>query len=179
MLPKLFWPTARKNYSSDRETLLIKILGFRNMQEKLENVIFQFLNGKLDIGGARKWHFFWFLIIGFVKCLFCFIPMKISLPFIWGIVYFWTMDGFFRMLKKTSSELICTSLYILSYFQNYKINCFIKGTNISSLDNSEKCLCNQNSTLQNDLGGRYCSVPGSVWRQGGKHNFLNYVYLQW
>ena len=58
LLPKLFWPTVRKNCSSDREKLLKfeaegqefakflrsleqfklekKILGFRNMQEKLE-----------------------------------------------------------------------------------------------------------------------------------------------
>ena len=49
LLPKLFWPTVRKNCSSDREFFLIlleqfvqtlkglnKLLGFRNMQEKLE-----------------------------------------------------------------------------------------------------------------------------------------------
>ena len=27
------------------------------------------------------------------------------------IVYFFTMDGFFRILKKAVSELICTRLY--------------------------------------------------------------------
>ena len=43
---------------------------------------------------------------------FCFISMKTSSPFIWGIIYFCTMDGFFRILEKTSSELICTRLYI-------------------------------------------------------------------
>ena len=32
LLPKLFWPTMKKNCSSDRK----KLLGFRNMQEKLE-----------------------------------------------------------------------------------------------------------------------------------------------
>ena len=46
------------------------------------------------------------------KCIFCFFPMKTSLPFIWGIIFFCTMDGFFRILENTSSELICTRLYI-------------------------------------------------------------------
>jgi hypothetical protein len=62
LLPKLFWPTVRKNCSSDREKLLKleaegrefaknlrsqlefkleKLLGFRNMQEKLENIFFR------------------------------------------------------------------------------------------------------------------------------------------
>ena len=41
-----------------------------------------------------------------------FISMKTSSPFIWGIIYFCTMDGFFRILEKTSSELICTRLYL-------------------------------------------------------------------
>ena len=54
---------------------------------------------------------FWFLVIGLFKHFFCFISMKISLSFIWGtIMYFCTMNGFFRMLKKTSSELICERL---------------------------------------------------------------------
>ena len=34
--------------------------------------------------------------------------MKISLPFIWGSIYFCTRDGFFRILKKTSFKLLCT-----------------------------------------------------------------------
>ena len=34
--------------------------------------------------------------------------------FIWGSVYFCTMDGFFRILKKAVSELICTRLYIVA-----------------------------------------------------------------
>ena len=33
-----------------------------------------------------------------------------SSPFISGIIYFCTFDGFFRILVKTSSELICTRL---------------------------------------------------------------------
>ena len=44
-------------------------------------------------------------------CLvFCFISMKTPRPFIWGIIYFCTLNGFFRILEKTSSELICTWL---------------------------------------------------------------------
>ena len=31
--------------------------------------------------------------------------------FLWGTFFFCTMDGFFRILEKTSSQLICTRLY--------------------------------------------------------------------
>ena len=48
------------------------------------------------IGGAGKWVFFW---VGH------FIASS-------GIIYSCTMDGFFRILEKTSSELICTWLYV-------------------------------------------------------------------
>ena len=44
---------------------------------------------------------------------FCFILLKRPKAFIWGIIFFCTMDGFFRILEKTSSELICTRLYIV------------------------------------------------------------------
>jgi hypothetical protein len=64
----------------------------------------------LRIGGAGKWGFFESAILNF----FCFISMKTSSPCIWGIIYFYTMDGFFRILEKTSSELICSRLYIYS-----------------------------------------------------------------
>ena len=33
-----------------------------------------------------------------------------------GIFYFCTIEGFFRILKKTSSELICTPLYMIIYY---------------------------------------------------------------
>ena len=49
---------------------------------------------------------------------FCFISMKRPKAFLWGIIYFCTMDGFFRILEKTSSELICTRLYILDFYWN-------------------------------------------------------------
>ena len=62
--------------------------------------------------GAGKWHFFGFGLLGFSKKNCCFFPMKISLAFIWGIIYSCTIDGFFRILEKTSSELICIRLYI-------------------------------------------------------------------
>ena len=45
------------------------------------------------------------------KKKFCFIPMKISLAFIWGIVYFCTRYSLFKIMKKTSSELLCTPLH--------------------------------------------------------------------
>ena len=37
--------------------------------------------------------------------------MKTSSLFIWHIIYFFTMDGFFRIFENTLSELICTRLY--------------------------------------------------------------------
>ena len=71
-----------------------------NFQEKI-----------LRIGGAGKWAFFsrpfWI----------CFFPMTKTLVFIWGIIFFCTMDGFFRILEKRLSELICTWLYISQLFK--------------------------------------------------------------
>ena len=42
----------------------------------------------------------------------CCILLKRPKAFIRGIIFFCTMDGFFRILEKTSSELICTRLYV-------------------------------------------------------------------
>ena len=39
---------------------------------------------------------FWFFFQK--KYFFCFISKKTSSPFIWGIIFFWTMDDFFRIL---------------------------------------------------------------------------------
>ena len=50
---------------------------------------------------------------------FCFISMKTSSPFIWGIIYFCNMDGFFRILKKTSFQLICTRLYVFFWQKQF------------------------------------------------------------
>ena len=36
-----------------------------------------------------------------------------SSPFIWGIIFFCTMDGLSRILEKKLSELLCTQLYVL------------------------------------------------------------------
>ena len=60
----------------------------------------------LRIGGAGKWGFFWVGHFDF----FCFISMKTSSPFIWGIIYFCNMDVFLRILENTWSELIYTRL---------------------------------------------------------------------
>ena len=77
----------------------------------------------LRIGGAGKWGFFESAILNFFFqdiFFFCFISMKTSSPFIWGIIYFCNMDGFFRILEKTSFQLICTRLLLsgkpLSFF---------------------------------------------------------------
>jgi hypothetical protein len=74
------------------------ILFAENSQIRLKNSVIpnHFMYLENDI-------FFWFFVIGGFNF---FSPMKISLAFIWGIIYFWTMDGFFRILEKTSSELI-------------------------------------------------------------------------
>ena len=68
----------------------------------------------LRIGGAGKWGFFESAILNlfFQRNKNYFISMKTSRPFIWGIIYFCNMDGFFRILEKTSSKLICTRLYV-------------------------------------------------------------------
>ena len=67
----------------------------------------------LKFGRAEN-DIFWFLVFGYwvfqKKIFVCFFPMEISLAFIWGIIYFCSMDGFFRILEKTTSKLICTRL---------------------------------------------------------------------
>ena len=67
----------------------------------------------LRIGGGGKWHFLGdhFDFFFFFSKKNCFILLKRPKAFIWGIIFFCTMDGFFRILEKTSSELICTRLY--------------------------------------------------------------------
>ena len=47
----------------------------------------------------------------------CFLSMARLKAFIWGSFSFCTMDGFFRILQKALSELICTRLYILIFFK--------------------------------------------------------------
>ena len=54
--------------------------------------------------------------------------MVVRLSEIWGIIFFCTMDGFFRILEKRLSELICTRLYLsrckVRQWENYR-NYFI------------------------------------------------------
>ena len=69
----------------------------------------------LRIGGAEKWGFF----ESPFRFFFGFISMKTSSPFIWGIIYFCNMDGFLRILEKTSSELICTWLYLHNFLSEF------------------------------------------------------------
>ena len=68
----------------------------------------------LRIGGAGKWGFFEGAILNFFFDFFDFFSlhlMKKSSPFIWDIIVLCTMNGFFRILEKRLSELICTRLY--------------------------------------------------------------------
>ena len=66
---------------------------------------------------CRTFLVFSFWLLGFSKKFF-FVFAQWTKPrrFIWGSVYFCTMDGFFRILEKRLSELICTRLYIPTYF---------------------------------------------------------------
>ena len=45
----------------------------------------------------------------------------LSMKRLWGIIHFCTMDGFFRILEKTSFQLICTRLYgqLLNIISSY------------------------------------------------------------
>ena len=67
---------------------------------------------------------FW---IFFSRIFFSFISMKTSSPFIWGIIYFCNMDGFFTILEKTSSELICTRLYHSIYMRTVSSYCLFSA----------------------------------------------------
>jgi hypothetical protein len=56
--------------------------------------------------------FGYILYFGFFN-FFCYIPIKISLAFIWVIIYYCTRDGLFRILTKTSFQLIYTRMYLI------------------------------------------------------------------
>ena len=70
-----------------------------------------------NIKNWRSWkmRFFWVGHFEFqngrLKNFFCFSSTKTSSFFIWGIIYFWNMAGFLRILEKRLSELISTRLY--------------------------------------------------------------------
>ena len=72
----------------------------------------------LRIGGAGKWVFFWGGHFEFSKsAILIFFLLHLcekSSPFIWGIIFFCTMDGSSRILKKTSFQFFCTWLYFLT-----------------------------------------------------------------
>ena len=55
------------------------------------------------------------------KKFLCVFPLEISLAFIWGTIYFCTMEGFFTILEKTSSGLICTRLYKSSSYISSRV----------------------------------------------------------
>ena len=76
----------------------------------------------------------------FKKVVFCF--MKISLAFIKGIVYFCTRDGFFRILKTTSSQLLCAQLHEQNGQISGVIKCMLNSRLIWVISNtlSEKSI---------------------------------------
>ena len=62
-----------------------------------------------------KWLLFSFLVfgfwlLGFPKIYFFILHQQILKAFIWGSFFFCTMDGFFRIWKKTSFHILCTQL---------------------------------------------------------------------
>ena len=71
---------------------------------------------------------FWFLVFGYwvdQKNFFGFSVCKKPRRFIWGSIYFCTMDGFFRILKKgcIQTNMHTTVFYIFSRWKLYNIKC--------------------------------------------------------
>ena len=69
---------------------------------ELENEIFW--GGHFEFLSRSFWNIF---LLQFIE--------KCS-PFLWGIIFFCTMDGFSRILEKKLSELLCTRLYVEKMF---------------------------------------------------------------
>ena len=114
----------------------------------------------LRIGRAGKWHFvlflfFLFLVIYFVSHFFFFFSMKITMAFIWGSIYLCTMDGFFRILKKALSELICTQLYVLGNKEivlfDWNNQCFYHQVSLYHKPSPVGLLCDRNNNQHNGL----------------------------
>ena len=63
-----------------------------------------------------------------------------SSPFIWGIIFFCTMDGFFRILKKTSFQLFCTRLYLkfFDFFQLFSSSCWTFWRSLCAVNSKKK-----------------------------------------
>ena len=76
----------------------------------------------LRIGGAGKWGFFEAAILNFLSrpfwIFFLLHLCEKSSHFIWGIIFFCTMDSFSRILEKKLSELLCTRLYMFNFSIN-------------------------------------------------------------
>ena len=67
-----------------------------------------------------------FLVFGFglfqkQKQKICFFPMKIIVAFVWVIIYFCTMDGFFRILEKTSSEVLLSPCFTPLFVSSHSV----------------------------------------------------------
>ena len=112
-----FWAYVRQphNHIGWAKPMPFTLLNSTNRRTNLSN----FHEKTLRIGGAGKWGFFrvgHYLIFFFFKkekVFFASSQWKQAAPlYLVRIIYFYTMAGFFRILEKTSSELICTQLYL-------------------------------------------------------------------
>ena len=94
--------------------------------------LWNFHEKTLRIGWAGKWDFFEsarLIIFFFSKNLFFLLHLNENTsPFLWGIIYFCTMDSFFRILENTSSELVCPRLYIYNIRTCCKIGIDVENT---------------------------------------------------
>ena len=82
-----------------------------------------------NIENWRSWkmRFFWGGHFEFSKsAILNFFLLHISekpSPFIWGIIFFCTMDGFSRILEKKGGGLLCTRLYLITnLFFSFNLN---------------------------------------------------------
>ena len=103
-----FWAYVRQPHDPIGWATLMPFVSINSTNPKTNP--WNFHEKILRVGGAGKWGFFESAILNFFfqeKNIFCFISMKTSSPFIWGIIHFFIIDGFFRILEKTSFQLIC------------------------------------------------------------------------
>ena len=81
----------------------------------------------------------WYLVFGFFnKKMFCFSQWKSA--WIWGIFYFGTMDGLFRILEKSSLQLICTWLYLSTIVLHMCFDRFLLACESRDLSQADKSI---------------------------------------
>ena len=118
---RLFWayvgqPHGHISWVKSKPFTSINSTNQRTIHEDFMKKIFR-------IGGAGKWVFFDAAILNFLSRPFWFFFLlhlcEKSSPFIWGIIFFCTMNSSSRILKKTSFQFFCTRLY--SMMKNWTI----------------------------------------------------------